>query len=456
MLLTTYHLLLTKRKKMSYKQWKAYWKKIDWTRKWFAVFILLRPIVDNFYKLKEISSFLSPIYIMGVLTPILCISAMVSMRNKKENGTGDELFRFFGIIILLNCLMLLISFYSFDTLGNCIKYVTPPLVFFYLRKAVRDKEDLHFILQTFLYSCIFPFGMMFYEVIFGAITPEYASVGRGGGARIRGEYADSMNYASFLVGSFLVVAYFFLEGLHKKSKMPHVNITRLVIWVFVSFVMAISLRHVSTWAVFLTLIILLLYFNSKNLKGLVVVIFVLSLTLPFFARSIYQTQIYPLIAKEFNVINGDQDVQYAFNGRVSRWERYFEIWNRMPGIAQYLGVSFSGFRQAPVMVGGGMHNDYIRLLFLSGIVGVVLYIFFFFFVFWRRKFLQPPEKFLVMGAVAIVMLYSVSTLPTIYPGIYFIAYPIYSFALLPVKQAYAAKVVKQKSRVTRPETLAIE
>ena len=84
------------------------------------------------------------------------------------------------------------------------------MVFFYLRKAIRDREDLHFILQTFLYSCIFPFGMMFYEVIFGAITPEYASAGRGGGARIRGEYADSMNYASFLVGSFLVVAYFFL------------------------------------------------------------------------------------------------------------------------------------------------------------------------------------------------------------------------------------------------------
>ena len=109
------------------------------------------------------------------------------------------------------------------------------------------------------------------------------------------------------------------------------------------------------------------------------------------------------------------------------------------------------------MIGGGMHNDYIRLLFLTGIIGVVLYVLFFFFVFWRRKFLQPPEKFLVMGAVAIVMLYSVSTLPTIYPGIYFIAYPIYSFALLPAKQAYAAKVVKQRSRVvTRPETLAIE
>ncbi len=441
---------------MSFKEWKAYWKKINWTRKWFAVFILLRPLVDNFYKLKEISTFLSPIYILGVLTPLLAIWAMLSMRDKKEGTAGDELFRFWGIIIFVNCIVLLVSFYSLDSLGNCIKYLTPPLVFFYLRKAIRDKEDLHFILQTFLYSCIFPFGMMFYEVIFGAITPEYASAGRGGGARIRGEYADSMNYASFLVGSFLIVAYFFLDGLHSKAKKKHVNLPRLVIWVFVSFVAAISLRHVSTWAVFLTLVILLLYFNSKNLKGMVVVAFVLSLTLPFFARTIYDKQIYPLIAKEFNVLNGDQDVQYAFNGRVSRWERYFEIWGRMPAISHYLGVSFSGFRQAPVMVGGGMHNDYIRNLFLTGIIGTACYVLFFFFVFWRRTFLRPPEKFLVMGAIAIITLYSISTLPTIYPGLFCVAYPIYCFALLPVKQAYAAKVPKIRSRIQRPETLAVE
>ena len=441
---------------MSFTEWKAYWKKLNWTRKWFAVFILLRPIVDNFYKLKEISSFLSPIYIMGVLTPILAVSAMFSMRDKKVNNAGDELFRFWGILILLNCVILLISYYSLDNLGNCIKYLTPPIVFFYLRKAIRDKEDLHFILQTFLYSCIFPFGMMFFEVLVHPITPEYASAGRGGGARIRGEYADSMNYASFLVGSFLVVAYFFLEGLHSKVKKKHIDVKKLFIWVLICFVAAISLRHVSTWAVFLTLIILLLYFNSKNLKGLVAVIFILAITLPFFADTIYQTQIYPLIAKEFNVINGDQDVQYAFNGRVSRWERYFEIWGRMPEISHYLGVSFSGFRQAPVMVGGGMHNDYIRNLFLTGFVGVGCYVLFFLFVLWRRKFLRMPEKFLVLGSVAIILLYSVSTLPTIYPGLFCLVYPIYCFALLPAKQSYAVKVQKTRSKSPRPQIVATE
>jgi O-antigen ligase len=430
---------------MTFAEWKAYWKKIDWTRKWFAVFILLRPIVDNFYKIKEYSSFLSPIYIMGVLTPLLAVSAMLSMKNKNSGSPADELFRFWGILILINCLVILASFYSLDTMGNCIKYLTPPVVFFYLRKAVRNKEDLHFILTTFLYSCIFPFSMMFFEVLVHPITPEYASAGRGGGVRIRGEYADSMNYATFLVGSFLCMGYFFLENIYNKERRKRSKnaVMKLSIWFLVCLVAAISLRHVSTWAVFLTLITLLLFFNSQNLKGIVFGLFIAAIILPFFARTIYETQIYPLIAKEFNVINGDQDVQYAFNGRVSRWERYFEVWGRMPELSHYLGVSFSGFRQAPVMVGGGMHNDYIRNLFLTGIVGVVLYFLFFLFVLYRRKFMKIPEQFLVMGSVAIVLLYSVSTLPTIYPGLFCLVYPIYAFALLPAKQAYGIKVKRR-------------
>ncbi len=426
---------------MSYTQWKAYWKKMDWTRKWFAIFILLRPIVDNFYQIKEFSSFLSPIYIMGVLAPILAISAMSTIKTKNMANPADEFFKFWGILILLNCIVILVSFYTLDTFGNCIKYLTPPLIFLYLRKAVRNKEDIHFILQTFLYSCIFPFAMMFFEIIVHPFTPEFASEGRGGGARIRGEYADSMNYASFLIGAFLIQGYFFLEGIYSKSRERKKRNTtmKLMMWFVICLVGAISLRHVSTWVVFLTLITLLMFYNAQNLKGMVFGIFIAAIILPFFARTIYETQIYPLIAKEFNVINGDQDVQYAFNGRVSRWERYFEIWGRMPAITHYLGVSFSGFKQAPIMISGGMHNDYIRILFLTGIVGVAIYILFFVLILYRVKFLRIPDKFLVIGAVGIVMLYSMSTLPTIYPGIYYLVYAIYSFALLPAKKIYEVK-----------------
>ena len=147
------------------------------------------------------------------------------------------------------------------------------------------------------------------------------------------------------------------------------------------------------------------------------------------------------------MINGDQDIQYAFNGRVSRWEKYFEIWNRMPAITHYLGVSFSGYKQAPIMISGGMHNDYIRILFLTGIIGVTIYILFFLLILYRVKFLRIPDKFLVIGAVGIVMLYSMSTLPTIYPGIYYLVYAIYSFALLPAKQIYEVRSKPQLREV---------
>ena len=430
---------------MTYKQWKAYWKKAPWTTKWFAIFILLRPIVDNFYQLKEISIFLSPIYILGVLTPVLAVYAGSAMKKKNPGSPADDLMRFWLFLIGVNCIVLLLGHFTFDNLGDCIKYVTPPLIFFYLRKAINNREDLHFMLLTFLYSCIFPFLMMYFEILVHPITPEYASAGRGGGARIRGEYADSMNYAIFLVGSFMVYSYFFLNDVYSKAKEKTTSVTRLAIWFVICLVGIISLRHVSTWGVFLSLIVVLLYFNSQNLKGMVFVIFIAAIILPFFADQIYQDQIRPLIEKEFSVISGDKDVSYAFDGRMSRWQKYFEIWDKYPYLSHVVGVGFSGGDEAVVMIGGGMHNDYIRILFLTGFLGVGAYVLFFLFLLWRRKFMRVPERFLLIGSVAIFMLYSISAVPTLYGGIFSLCFPVFCFAVLPVKKAYNIKSEKRPS-----------
>lgn len=428
---------------MTFKEWKLYWKQLDWTRKWFPLFVLLRPITDNFYKLKEISTFLSPIYIMGVLTPVLALAALAKIKQKRIPATADEAFRIWGILTLVNCIALLLIFFSIDILGNCIKYLTPVVMFFYLRNFIQSKTDLKFVLQTFLYSAIFPFCMMYYEILLGPINPEYASIGRGGGARIRGEYADSMNYAIYLIGAFLCYGYFFLEELYSRNRKKLTSSTKLSFVFVLCLGAAVSLRHVATWGVFLTIGVLLLFYNTKNVKGIVFFIFIAAIILPFFARPIYDKQIYPLVAKEYNVMSGEQDVKYAFNGRMSRWERYFEIWDEMPQVAQLLGVAFSGSVYAPIMTGGGMHNDYIRNMFLSGIVGVLFYIIFFFLILARRNLMRPPERFLLIAGALIIMLYSITTLPTIYPGLFNLLYPVYAFALLPRSVAYNLPPRKQ-------------
>jgi len=198
-----------------------------------------------------------------------------------------------------------------------------------------------------------------------------------------------------------------------------------------------------------------MWFNAKNMRGAGAFIFLGLFVLPFFAQSIYQTQIYPLIAKEFNVINGDTDIQYGMDGRISRWERYFEIWDKMPSFTHIFGVSFSHFKETTAMIGGGMHNDFIRLLFLTGYFGVVIYLVFLFLVFFRKKYFRPQERYLIMSAFIATFLYSISTLPTLYLAFMNYTFPIFCFALLPRKKAYGivtttSPVIQQTNRQPLP------
>ena len=100
------------------------------------------------------------------------------------------------------------------------------------------------------------------------------------------------------------------------------------------------------------------------------------------------------------------------------------------------GVSFSAFKEVPIMVGGGMHSDYVRLIFLSGIVGLFLYILFLLMILRRRKHFKPTERFLILASVTSLVLYSVSTLPMIYMGYLDFILPVFAFALLPKWKAY--------------------
>ncbi|TAH37963.1 MAG: hypothetical protein EYC69_14925 [Bacteroidetes bacterium] len=436
---------------MSFSDWKKYWKELDWTRKWFPFFILIRPLVDNFYFIKDISSFLSPLYIVGVLTPLLIIASMQSGKLRKRiPNSSDEFIRVWGIVIVINCVIMLITRFSIDNFGDSIKYITPVLLFFYARHFIQSKQDLHFILMTFLISCLYPFGMLAFEVFVHPLDPHHVSEGRGGGTRLRGEYGDSMSYAVYFVGSFLIYSYFYLDKVFSERKKVKVPTGKLLMLFLLCLFGVINIRHVSTWSVFLIVLVLFTYFNSKNVKGVMVVIFVGLIILPFFARQIYEAQIRPLIEKEFAVMTGEKDVEFAFNGRVQRWERYFDIWYKMPGFARFFGVSLSGFKEVPTMIGGGMHNDYIRITFLSGIFGAALYVIFIISVFFQQNRFRPPERYIILSAVAATLLYSMSTLPSLYLALMNYTFPVFAFAMLPRKSAYGV-ISRPATPVKAPE-----
>jgi O-antigen ligase len=325
-------------------------------------------------------------------------------------------------------------YFSLEVIGEALKYITPFLLFFYLRHFIQSRNDLLGILQAFLYSFIIPFGVMIYENIFSPVAVEYVSEGRGGGSRIRGGYADVMSYAIFIVGFFLISAYYYLLGIYD-AKTKKVPISK-ILWVIALCVLGlVSIKQVSTWAVFVGLFVLFLLSSATNRKGIILFLLITLLVLPFFAADIYDSQIQPLIEKEFAVINGEKDVEYALNGRVGRWEYYLSIWKSTPLVSRLFGVALSGIDETPIMVGGGIHNDFIRIMFLSGLIGVMLYLVFLIMMFRARRHSRTPERFLIVGAVLCLLLHSMSALPTLYASYIYLLTTVFAFASLP----YAAK-----------------
>ncbi len=417
---------------MSIRHWWYWFKEQPASKSWFLVLILLRPIIDNFYELKETSPLASPLYIAGVLTPILILASRFDSRFKPAiSSTEESPFRIWSVLLVFNSVAFILIRFDLSALGDTIKYVTPVFLFYYSRRFVQSREDLHGILTTFLISCFFPIGVLLYEIFFNPIAIEYISSGRGGGSRIRGAYADVMTYAIYLILFLLITGYYFLLRLYKGIGSFKITSFQLFVALGLVILGLTRIRHVSTWGVFLTIIGLFLAHNLRNSRGLLITFALVAAASLFFAEELYENNIKPLINKEMLVVSGESESNQAFNGRMSRWEKYFETWEQMSPNHHFFGIVTSNFKETSIMIGGGMHSDYVRLLFLTGVTGVICYVMFLLLIARKWFILKIPEKFLVSSVIAAMLLWSITTTPTLYAPLLYFVFPIICFALLP-------------------------
>ncbi len=416
---------------MSFKNWKIWLKQLPLSLKWFAILILIRPLIDQFYFLKSISPFISPLYIVGFLSPLLLGLSFLSRRfpRKYKSFIIDFNFGLWGILVGINLILLIFIKPGLGTAASAFKLLTPIILFFYFRHFVKSKVNLIGILQTVYYSAFIPAILLFYELIFNPINAEYLTDSRGGGERIQGGYADIMNYAIYISAALLIKGYFFIRN----SKINQNTINQwigLLIVVMVCFLGLSGIKQTASWTVAGFLIALFLYFRMRSIKGLFILILFIPVIL-FIGNKTYNDKIEPLVNKEIQVLDGEKDIERSFNGRMGRWIDYFEIWLEMPVGSNLVGVSTSGEKSAVGMTGGIVHNEFIRILFLSGILGLFLFLNFILMIFRRIRFLGRPERFLVVGALGTFVLFSISTTPLNYAPMAYYIFPIFAFAAMP-------------------------
>ena len=410
---------------MKFNNWKIWLKSKPWLLKWFIILVLLRPIIDNLYFLKNISPFLSPLYIVGVLTPLLVVLAM-ARRSKPKQTKLDKYFKIWSTFLLIGIFfVILFDPLTMVSLEFLLKLSIPIYLYFFARLFIQNKQDLDGILTTFLYSGIFVAIILIYELVFGAIRV----VESRGMERIQGSLGDVVSYGIYLTFCFLIITYFYFS---RKRELPKIKRTRAVIIVGVLCLLTLfNIHHVASYTIFTGVLLLFMIFNFKANRGAALVLsFLFFLIFYLFGQPIIEEKVTPLLETDISVYEGEEDSERLLHGRVGRWTHMIDLFTNENVFAQFFGYPAT-LKYAYHFVGVGSHNDYIRILFLSGYFGLFYYLALLVIFYNRAKKMVLSIKYLAFGTLGILMLYSISIVPTYYPPFMYVVMSVFAYVALP-------------------------
>ncbi len=406
---------------------KEWYRSLHFTQKWFIWLILLRPLIDNFYYLKHISPLLSPLYIVGVLTPVLCLWSIHHLRQPNRSRADTIVYLWLALICFSLLLLLIKNFMDLHAFEIALQTLIAFVIFFFARRLVRTPRDLDGILTVTLFAAAISAMFFLYEVLF---QPFKSSITRGM-QRLEGAYADVAIYGIYVTQSILICCYFMLRKNITLSRRHRSWLAGSVI--LFSFFILTRIIHASTTVIVITILTLFFLFLIKRffIRGILFAAMILFFIFQF-GPAAFEERFFPLIKSDLEVVMGERDEGQIFHGRYGRWEGMWEDFSSQPLIAQLFGMPLSMDRPYKYIT-AGTHNDYLRIMFLSGFIGFSVYLIFLFNILTRVRRLNPSYKFLLLGSLATLVLYSISTAPNLYAPFIYVMYPIIAFTLLPEK-----------------------
>ena len=415
---------------MRFGEWIRWFKQLPWSRKWFVILILIRPAVDGLYFLKDISPLLSPLYMIGVLTPVIITAGFFAQAYPRIGIVRhDVLFGLLGLIVGVNCIFILGIEVSIGTAEIVSKLTLPFFLYFFLRRCVRTGDDLLGIVMAFVYSASIPISIAIFETIVAPVN--HHDVARGM-ERVHGIYADVVSYAVYSTQAFLCLSYLFLLQGRSQFAGTLVRATRdLIIGFSMCLVCLFAIKHAASWAVAGALLLLLAFHSFSQLRLPLVIGLLTMIVVSFFylgdriredTVSIYQT--------DLAIVRGNERLERGLHGRVTTWKKMLGDWYEFPIFSKMLGGPLSLRKEARTMLLGAAHNDYLRFTFVAGLAGLAIYLLFLVNQLLSSFKAPTAEQFLIRGTVVLIGLYSITILPTLYAPCIYLAMTVFAYAAL--------------------------
>jgi len=310
---------------------------------------------------------------------------------------------------------------------NTFKVTMPLFLFFFCRRFIRSKEDLHGVFVTFLYSAVFVIIILGYELIFNPISVQVSR----GLERIQGHFADVSNYAIYSTCGLLIAGYIFFD---KKNKWELKKRTIIFIATLaVSLLIITNIHHTASYVVVLALLFLFVLSNlGSNIGGGILIGGLIFLLIYLFGKDAIEDNFLKLVETDIKVYEGEKGNEALLHGRVGRWQHILQVFSDTGIFSHWFGIT-SEFKEPYNYISKGAHNDFIRILMFSGYTGLIIYLILLFNIFKRSFFHNTPMKFLGLGTLAIIFLYSISTTPTLYAPLLYVLIPVICMLALPKK-----------------------
>jgi hypothetical protein len=352
---------------MNYRTWRLWFRSKPISFKWLILIILIRPIINAFWDVKDAVLNVSPLMIVGIGVPLLmAFFTLTRQLPPVKYGVTDRYFFVWFAFLSINALLFLNENTSIVVFGIALKLMMPVYMYFYLRRFITSKEDLQGILTAMLYSLVFPALALLYEIFFHP----FSIVETRGIVRYEGFYADALSYGTYFIGLLFISCYFWLI----KNRDSFFGRGQLGLFLFMLGISAtgmLRVNHTTSYGVFIAIVLIFfLFLSAQRMRNLIV--FPILLLLAFFViQEEVEKNFFTLIQGELAVLRGEKDSIYAFHGRMSRWT---ELWGNFEDysiIGQLFGLPVDGLTSSRIIT--GTHNDFLRLIFLTGYVGFFSY-----------------------------------------------------------------------------------
>lgn len=404
---------------LTFKEWRVWLKSLPIHFKLFVLIILFRPVIDNFYYLKNLSPLASPLYWVGVLTPVIAFIAIFS-GNKIKSRT-DRFFNAWIFLLFISSFFLIAaSGIELSAIEFFLKLTAPFYVYTIFRRMIHSRTAFLGLLTTFLFSAYIAYVIIIYEEITGGIN---VSESRGL-ERYSGGFADVMNYAIYLLFGGLVIFYDFLT--RQKSN-------KLLVLFGVLIIGLLNIKHTTSFIAFgILMMIFLRYIFLLKVKASNIIYAVGFISIVFaLSYGTIQSTVDPLVEKEQEIIRGEREQSQMFHGRMSRWQWVWSEFKNSNIISQGFGYPLSG-NSAYHMVGINVHNDFLRILFATGYLGIFFYILFLVAQFKKSISIRDRAiRFLGISNLALLFVYSMTTLPMFYASMLYPIMMIFAYFALP-------------------------